>query len=127
VWREAGAAREHLPRCGSGAGDRRSGEWADPRVDPEDDIRVEHRQQGVEVTRAGGSQEGVDDFALVCLVGVGCSCGTLDATPAPACELPRRVRGPADDGGDLLERHPEHVVEHERESLGRRERFEHDQ
>jgi hypothetical protein len=41
--------------------------------------------------------------------------------------LPGRRLRAVDDWGDLLEWHPEHVVQHEREALNRRQRFEHDQ
>ena len=60
-----------------------------------------------------------------------------DRRPAPrprpargaraARELPRRGRRATDDRRDLVERHREHVVQHEREPLGRRQRLEHDQ
>src|SRR5438034_8203547 len=48
--------------------------------------------------------------------------------PAGAAgELARRGRRAADDRGDLVERHVEHVVQDEREPLGRAERVEDDQ
>ena len=46
---------------------------------------------------------------------------------APARELPRRGRRAAHDEGDLVERHGEHVVQHERQPLGRGERLQHHQ
>src|SRR5215831_9245943 len=49
------------------------------------------------------------------------------AAPRAAGELPGRRRGPADHGGDLLERQLEHVVQHERQPLGRGQGIEHDQ
>jgi hypothetical protein len=41
--------------------------------------------------------------------------------------LPGRGGGPLDHHGDLLERYGEHVVQHEREPFGRRERLQHHQ
>jgi len=41
--------------------------------------------------------------------------------------LSRRGRGSLDHRGDLLERHGEHVVQHEREPLRGRQRLEHHQ
>ena len=45
--------------------------------------------------------------------------------PGAAGQLPRRRRGAADDRRDLLERHGEEVVQHERQPLGRRQRVQH--
>jgi len=58
---------------------------------------------------------------------LGVKYGAADAPTCAARELPGRRRRPVDDRGDLLERHPEHVVEDEGEPLGRRQRLEHDQ
>jgi hypothetical protein len=52
---------------------------------------------------------------------------TLNAAAGATGELPRRRRRAADDRRDLLERHREHVVQHEHEPLSGRERIEHDQ
>ncbi len=84
-------------------------------------------EQRVEVARARGRHERVDDLALTHLVGIGARRGAAHAAPRPARELAGRVRCPADDLGDLVERHAEHVVEDEREALGRRQRLEHDE
>jgi hypothetical protein len=53
----------------------------------------------------------------------------LDPEDASACaagELAGRIRAAVHHPGDLVERHREHVVQHERESFRRRERVEHD-
>jgi hypothetical protein len=47
------------------------------------------------------------------------------AAARPACELARGGRRAVDDRGDLVERHGEHVVQHERQALGRRQRLQH--
>jgi hypothetical protein len=52
---------------------------------------------------------------------VGAGCTRRRATR----ELPRRRRRAIDDRRDLVERDPEHVVPHEGEPLGRRQRLEH--
>jgi hypothetical protein len=52
---------------------------------------------------------------------------SVDAAASTARELPRRRRRPADDRRDLIERHGEDVVEHEGDTLGRRQRVEDDE
>ena len=47
--------------------------------------------------------------------------------PGPAGELAGGGRGALDHRRDLVERHGEHVVQHERQPLGRGERVQHDQ
>jgi hypothetical protein len=49
----------------------------------------------------------------------------LNATPRAARELTRRRRRAIDDWRDLVERHAEHVVQHECESLRRLEGLQH--
>ena len=100
---------------------------ADAAVGSQHDVRVEHRDQRLEVAVAGGGEEGVDDFALAGEIGVGHRGRSLHPAPRAARELPRRGRGAPDDGRDLVERHAEHVVQHEREPLGGRQRLEHDE
>jgi hypothetical protein len=51
--------------------------------------------------------------------------GALDTSPCPAGELPRRRGRAIDHRGDLLERQPEHVVEHAREPLRRGQHVQH--
>ena len=51
----------------------------------------------------------------------------LDPAAGPAGQLPGRGRGAVQDRGDLLERHGEHVVQHERQPLGRGQRVQHHQ
>ena len=52
---------------------------------------------------------------------------SLHPPPGPARELPRRLGRAFEDLADLVERHREHVVQHEGDPLGRTERVEHDQ
>ena len=96
-------------------------------VRPEHDIRVEQRQQRLEVAAASRGKEGVDDPTLDRDVGVGLWLRRLDPAASPTGELASRAWRTADDRGDLLERDGEHVVEHERESLGRAECLEDDE
>ena len=60
-------------------------------------------------------------------VGVGNVRFALDPAAGAARQLPCRGRRAPHDGSDLLKRHREHVVQHERESLGGSERFEYHQ
>ena len=98
-----------------------------PAVGSQDDVRVEDGDERVEVAVASGGEERVDDFALAGAIGVGSRGLPLHPAASAAGELPRRGRGPLDHRGDLLERHRKHVVQHEREPLGRRQRLEHHQ
>ena len=102
-------------------------EAGQPGIGPEHDIGVEHGDQRVEVTLARGGDEGVDDLPLGAEVGVRERRGTADAAAGTARELPSRVGRALHDRRDLLERHREHVVQDERESLGGSEGLEHDQ
>src|SRR5688500_7819336 len=59
-----------------------------------DDVRVEDRDEPVEVAVACGPEERIDDLALTIEVGIGSRhLGALDATPCPAGELSRRLLG----------------------------------
>ena len=49
----------------------------------------------------------------------------LDPAPGPAGELAAGNRGPADDGGDVIEAEAEDVVEHEDGPLGRGQALQH--
>jgi hypothetical protein len=90
------------------------------RVDAQDDIRIEHGHEGVEVAPARGSEEGVDRRALTSEIAVrNADVCALDASSCTARDLSRRHRGPTDHVGDLLEGQLEQVVEHERQALGR--------
>ena len=60
-------------------------------------------------------------------VGVGERVLALDAAARAAGELAGRRRGAVEDPRDLVEGHGEHVVQHEREPLGRAQRLEHDE
>jgi MFS family permease len=73
-------------------------------------VRVEDGQQGLEVAGAGGGQEGVHDAALAGVVRVGRRGRALDAAAGPAGELAGRDHGAAEDRGDVVEGHVEHVA-----------------
>src|SRR5262249_41600676 len=91
----------------------------DTPVSSDHDVGVEQREERVEVTVAGGGEEGADDLLLADGVGVGARGRPLHPAAGAAGEEPGRVRGSVRDGGDLVEGHAEHVVQHEREPLGR--------
>ena len=97
-------------------------------VDAQHDVGVEHGDEGVEIAPTRRQEEGVDHLALTREIGVGRRyVGALHAASGPAGELPRRRGGPTDHRGDLLERQLEHVMEHERQPLGRGQGVEHDE
>ncbi len=87
-------------------------------VGSEHDVRVEHREQLLEVTAARGGEEGIDDRSLLAEIRIGNRGRSLHPATGPARELSGCGRGAPDDGSDLIERHGEHVVKHERDPLG---------
>jgi len=70
-------------------------------------------------------QERVDQLPLVRQVGISGRSRSANPPAGAAGELARRVGRPLQDVGDLVERHGKHVVEHEREPLGGRQRLQH--
>src|SRR5258708_17816604 len=113
--------RERCRLCGDGLG--ASNEPCCARelaaISPQHDVRIEHGDQPFEVALAGGSQERVDDAPLPVEVGVSLRGFALDATPRAARELTRSRGRAIDDWRDLVERHAEHVVQHECDPLRR--------
>ena len=97
-----------------------------PAVGAQHDLRVEDGQEAFEVTGARSRQERVDDGPLAIEIDVGDG-RALDASTGTARELPRRRRRSADDRCDLVEWHGEDVVQHEGDTLGGRQRIEHDE
>ena len=83
--------------------------------------------QRLEVAAARRREKRIDDRALTRPVGFHLRVGALHPSAGAARELSGRRRRAADDGRDLVERHAERVVQHEREPLGRREEIEHDE
>ena len=127
--REARSTSEDLLGDGSRTGhDRlRTGDRDSAAVGAEDDVRVEHLDERFEVAVAGSGKERVYDLALTREIRIRHGSRAADAPPCAACELTGRGRASLDDRRDLLERHPEHVVEDECEPLRRRQRVEHDE
>jgi len=100
------------------------GRTQDAAVRADHDVRIQHGDQRLEVASSGCGEERVDHPALAGEVSVrGRSC-PLHPAPASTRELPRRRRRAPGDRRDLVERDAEHVVQHERQPLGRRQRFE---
>ena len=78
------------------------------------------------ISAAGRGQIGVDDTALAVQIrSVRRRGGSFHPSAGAAGELPHRWGGAAHDGGDVVEGHVEHVVQDEREPLGRGQRVEH--
>src|SRR5262249_5753652 len=95
-------------------------------IDAQGDLRVEQLEQRVEVSLTRSSQKRIDEPLLLRQLDVRLEARTLDAAARPARELARSVGATPDNRRDLVERHREHVVQNEREPLGRRKRLEHD-
>ena len=87
----------------------------------EHDVRIEHRQQRLEVPLPRGRQKCPDQRLLVAHVGIGGRLSELHATARAAGQLPGRHGRAPHDGRDVIERKIEHVVEDERHPLGRRQ------
>ena len=84
------------------------------------DIGVQQRDEGREVAAAGRGEERGGHLPLAGEVGGAIRAGrTAYPATGPAGELPRRVGRAPEHGRHLGERHREHVVQHEREPLGR--------
>ena len=92
-------------------------------VGEHDGPRVEQREQALEVAVAGGLEERLDDLAVARLPG---RVGLLHPSASAAGQLTSGRGGATDDRRDVVERHREQVVQHEGETLGRRQPLEHD-
>ena len=100
-------------------GRARPGPGAPAAIGAHHDVRVEDGEEPFEVTLARRGEERVDDGPLAIEIDVGHG-RTLDAATGTARELARGRRRPADDRGDLVERHREDVVQHEGDPFGGR-------
>ncbi len=90
-----------------------------------DHIWIEQHQQGVEVTTARRSVEGVDYLSLAIEIWVGNSARPLYSPTRAAGQLPGRGLGTAHDRSDLIEGDREHIVQNKGDPLGWTERLEH--
>lgn len=88
-------------------------------VGAQDDVRVEDGEQRVEVASVGGSEEGVDERRVTEAIHLLGRVLLPHARARPARELAGRRHAAVDDRGDVVERNREHVVEDERDALGR--------
>jgi alkylhydroperoxidase family enzyme len=95
-------------------------------VGARNDVGVEDCDQSVEVPLASGREVRIDNGPLTSQVGVRLRRGVSDTTPGAARKLPGRLGRAIDERCDLVERHAEHVVQHEGESLCRAQRVEND-
>ena len=76
---------------------------------------------------SASGQKRVDYFPLPGEIGIGNRCRPVYAAARAARELSRGHFGPPHDGSNLVERHGEHVVQHEGEPLGGLQLFEYDE
>jgi hypothetical protein len=88
---------------------------------------VQQRDQPVKFTVTCGGMEGVDDLALAGTIRTGCRRARPHAAARAAGQLAGRLRCPLDHRSDLVKRHREHVVQHERKALGGRQRLQDDE
>jgi hypothetical protein len=97
-----------------------------PTIGAQHDLWVEDRHKASEVTGASRRQEGVHDGPLTVETDIGHG-RTPDPATGTARKLARRGGSPANDRCDVVKRHPEHIVQHERDPLSRRERVQDNQ
>ena len=86
-------------------------------VGAQHDVGVEHREQAAQIAVPGRGLEGLDEASLLGRVGGAARLDPAQAAAGPAGQLGRGGRRPPDDGGDLVERDPEQVVQDEGEPL----------
>jgi hypothetical protein len=89
------------------------------------DIGIQEAEQRLEVSVAGGGEEGAYQGGAPGRIGVGGRVGRADAAAGPAGEHLGRGRAAPEDRRDLGEGHGEQVVQDEREPFGRGQRVEH--
>jgi hypothetical protein len=77
-----------------------------------------HDEAGGSVHQRRLRVQGLDHLSLACAIGVGNRGRSMHPAAGSAGQLPCRGRGAAHEGSDLIERHGEHVVQHEREPFG---------
>jgi hypothetical protein len=117
------------PITAKGRPPRRGPPWrrlrAGTEVGSQHDVGIENVDEGVEVAGTGRPEEGVDYRSLAGEVGLrNPEIRSLHTATGPAGELPCGRWSSTDRGSDLVERQLEHVVQDEREALGRSERVE---
>jgi uncharacterized protein YbjT (DUF2867 family) len=109
-------AADHIRSCGAPGA----------KVGSQHHVGIEQGEEGVEI--AATREESVDHRSLTSEVGIrNRYVGAPHAASCPARQLSRRRRGAADHGCDLLERQLEHVLEDERQPLGRGQGVKHDE
>jgi hypothetical protein len=91
------------------------------------DFWIEQREKRVELTVVRGREERGHDFPLTRAICGRRHLSPLDPATRPAGKLTCRRWRAAHDRCDLIERHGEHVVQHEHEPLGGIEGVEDDQ
>lgn len=106
-----------------GAVDFGTGRWRGDAVGTKYDTGIENGKKRGEIAVAHSGEKSGNDFALARQFGGGNNRRALDAAAGATGELPRGHRRTPHDGCDLVERHVEHVVQHEGKPLGRCQSF----
>ena len=89
--------------------------------------RSEQREKCGEISRPRCLKKCTHEFVVPLRHGIVVGGCAAHAATRAACELPRRLRCPSDDRGDVIEGHVEHVVQHKCNALCRWQRIEQDQ
>jgi hypothetical protein len=91
----------------------------------EDGVGVQNGYDSLEVAVPRGGEEGVDNGPLPGEVYIRCGGPVTHPVTGTAGQLPRRGGSALNQRGNLLERHGEEIVQHEREPLVRRQGTDH--
>src|SRR5215470_2287118 len=96
-------------------------------IDSDHNIGIKHRDQTFKITAAQSVEERVNDPSLLHEASLGNRWRTLNATSCPTRQLSGRFHRAPKNGSDFVKRNGKHVVQNERQSLGRIEPVKHDQ
>src|SRR6202046_5712134 len=89
-------------------------------------IWIEHGEKRVEVTAAHGCEKGINNFSLAAEMDIGNWSRFPHPTARTARELPGSNRRTPYYGSNLVKGYCKHAVQHECQTFGRSQRFEHD-
>src|SRR5262249_11001274 len=88
-------------------------------INSDHNIWIKHRDQTLKITATQSVEEGVNDPPLLHEASLGNRWRTLNATPCPARQLSGRLRRAPKNVSDFVKGNGKHVVQNERQSLGR--------
>jgi hypothetical protein len=94
-------------------------------VDSQNHLRIEDGDKPVEVTVLRSRDKGIDNAALNLHLGIRCNVPLLKPAACATGKLASCIGSALHDRRDLIEGHPEDIVQHERDAFDRRKGFKH--